>query len=289
MTIFEANKYLKLNDEELAELCALSQKVEESEALSGYLKDAYREIYIEKRDHAEVEKKYNELVDDDAFDGFFYILVGILNMERLIEIYNEHGISLDIMSDTLQDTAIFIRDRKSKTRRLNVPSRYWLSVGFSGRLFRLGRMQFEMTTIKEDSKIPGISKGDAVLEGHVPQGGPMDHDACWESYRRAFPFFEKHFNFSAKAVHLSTWMLDPTLVSLLPAESNIAKWANDVTLFPDILPGTLGRFIFGDNDFDPKTAPRDTSLRRSILDHIEAGGKFVNRAGVIMRETIMGK
>lgn len=289
MTVLEANKYLKLNDEQVVELCGYMEIIEKSEELTGYLHDAYREIYIEKQEFPPLQEKYNKLIPDNAFDGHFYILVGILNMEKLLEFYKEKNIPDDVLYDTLQDTSIFMWDRKNKTRRLNVPSNFWLSKGFSGGVFRLGRMQFEMTTLKEDSTIPGISKGDPVFEGHVPQGQPLDHDACWESYKRAFPFFEKHFGFKAKAVHLSTWMLDPELTKLLPPTSNIVKWANDVTLFPDIIPSTLGSFIFGNINFDPKTAPRDTSLRRAILDHIEKGGKFVNRAGVILRETIMGK
>ena len=289
MTILEANKYLKLNEEQVAELCGYMEIIEESEELSGYLNEAYREIYIEKKEFPPLEEKYAKLIPDNAFDGHFYILVGILNMEKLIAMYKEKGISDEILYDTLQDTAIFMMDRKSTTRRLNVPSNYWLEKSFSGTVFRLGRMQFEMTQLQEESTICGLSKGDPILEGHVPQGGPMDHDACWESYRRSFPFFEKYFGFKAKAVHLSTWMLDPALKEILPPTSNIVKWANDATLFPDILPGSIGKFIFGDVNFDPKTAPRDTSLRRAILDHIEKGGKFVNRAGVIMRETIMGK
>lgn len=289
MTVLEANKYLKLKDEQIAELCGYMEIIEKSEELLGYLQEAYREIYIEKKEFPPLEEKYNKLIPDNAFDGHFYILVGILNLEKLIEFYKEHDISNDILLHTLQDTAIFMMDRKSKTRRLNVPSNFWLYKSYSGEAFRLGRMQFEMTTLKEDSTIPGLSKGDDILEGHVPQGEPMDHDACWESYKRSFPFFEEHFGFYAKAVHLSTWMLDPALIEILPPTSNIVKWANDATLFPDILPATIGRFIFGDVNFDPKTAPRDTSLRRAILDHIEKGGKFVNRAGVILRETIMGK
>ena len=33
-------------------------------------------------------------------------------------------------------------------------------------------------------------------------------------------------------------------------------------------------FVFGDEDIDPQTAPRDTSLRRALLDHILAGGRL---------------
>ena len=288
MTLLEANSYLKLTEEELSELSALQARVDASEQLSRYLDDAYRAIYLEERDHAEVEKIYNACVPEDAFSGLFYILVGVRNMERVIDFYREKGIALDILSHTLQDVALWIRNHKRYRGRLGLTSRYWISLGFGGKLFRLGRMEFEKTTIREEVQLPGLRKGDPALEGHVPQGEPLDHDACWASYRAAFPFFEKYFQYHAKAVHLQTWMLDPALREILPPESNIMRWQNDATLVPSgDLGSGIGRFVFGTKVIDPATAPRDTTLRRKIVERIEAGGSFSDRAGVILRETIM--
>ena len=288
MTLFEANAYLQLTDEEIGELSVLLKRVEDSPELTKYLNDAWRAIYIDRVEHSEVEAKYNELVPDDAFHGLFYILVGLQNMERVIAFYQEKGISLDILKHTLLDVALWIRNYKRYNGYLGLASRYWISLGFAGTLFRLGRMEFEATTIKEDIHLPGLSQGDPVLEGHVPQGEPLDHEACMESYRAAFPFFEKYFNYHAKAVHWLTWMLDPELKKILPPTSNIMQWQNDATLIPTHYKGSdIGRFVFGMKELDVKTAPRDTTLRRKVLEHIEAGGKFENYAGIIMREAIM--
>jgi len=290
MNLVDANRFLKLTEEEMEELLAIQAEIDADEKLTGYLNSAYNDIYIDEKDHKELEKIYNACVPNDAYHGLFYILVGIKNLEKAVKIFEEHNVSMDILTHTLQDTALWIRNYKRHNGYLGLASRSWISVGFKGKLFRLGRMQFEMTTIKQETGLPYLSKGDPALEGHVPQGEPLDHEACMESYRRAFPFFEEHFGYHAKAVHLKTWMLDPEMKKILPPDSNIMKWANDATLLPvEEKMSDLSRFIFGQPTIDLKTAPRDTTLRRKILEHIEAGGEFCNRAGIIMRETIMGE
>lgn len=289
MTLSEANKYLLLTDEEISELLLLEEKINKSKELSQLVEDAYREIYIDGQTTTpSVYQKYDSLVEDNAFKGLFYIFAGIKNLEWLVEFYTSHGISLDIMTHTLQDTALWLRNYKKTNGCLGLASKAWIAVGFSGKLFRLGRMQFEMTTIKEDVNLPSLKKGDPALEGHVPQGEPLDHDACLESYRAAFPFFEKYFNFSAKAVHLSTWMLDPVLNEIFPPTSNVLKWQADATILPETKTAPdLLRFIFGHPTIDLKTAPRDTTMRKRIIEHMESGGEFHNYCGIIMREKLM--
>ena len=278
-----------MTEEEVSELLILENTIKESEALSEYVEDAYREIYIEEKIGApEVYNKYDSLVPDNAFKGLFYIFAGIKNLEWLVDFYNTKEIPIDILTHTLQDTALWLRNYKKTHGCLGLASKAWIAFGMSGRLFRLGRMQFEMTTIKEDVNLPGLKKGDDALEGHVPQGEPLDHDECIKSYKAAFPFFEKYFNFSAKAVHLSTWMLDPVLNEIFPPTSNVLKWQADATILPETKTAPdLLRFIFGTPTIDLKTAPRDTTMRRKIIEHLEAGGEFHNYCGIIMREKIM--
>jgi hypothetical protein len=43
-------------------------------------------------------------------------------------------------------------------------------------------------------------------------------------------------------------------------------------------------FIFGTDDVDPATGPRDTSLRRAMLDHMAAGGRLIGGGMFLMLE-----
>jgi len=125
-----------------------------------------------------------------------------------------------------------------------------------------------------------LSPGDPVLNLHIPAGSPMDAERCGESFRQAGAFFAAHFpEVRYKAYVCGSWLLDPQFEGALKPESNIVRFLKEVYLFP--LPGAGGRQtferVFGTAEVDPATAPRDTSLRRAILEHVEHGGAW--RAG----------
>jgi hypothetical protein len=105
----------------------------------------------------------------------------------------------------------------------------------------------------------------------------MAFDACGEAFRRAMEFFPQHFpDRPFTAFQCGSWLLDCQLGPLLPAESNIRRLQEEVYLHP--LPGAgddalLDR-VFGRRYDDIRQAPRDTGLRRGVVDHILAGGHF---------------
>jgi len=124
-----------------------------------------------------------------------------------------------------------------------------------------------------------LSKGDEILQIHIPFGEKLTPKSVGESMKEAVTFFRTYFpDASPRAFGSSSWMFSPILEQLLPSESNVVRFPSEFYLFP--IPsgphGGLG-FIFPDGDFDPKTASRDTSLQRAILDFVASGGRW--RAG----------
>jgi len=72
-----------------------------------------------------------------------------------------------------------------------------------------------------------------------------------------------------------SWILNPELEQIYSPTSNMVLWQRELYLYPFPFGGNSGLyFVFARDDVDPATAPRDTSLRRAILDHLEAGGKM---------------
>jgi hypothetical protein len=121
---------------------------------------------------------------------------------------------------------------------------------------------------------PVLVPGDPVLHIHIPAGSPMDFARCGQSLRAALAFFPRHFPdrpFTGFAC--SSWLLDPRFETLLPPSSNIVRFQREVYLLPSRADGrnTLAR-VFGAVPDDLTTAPRDTALRRAILNHLLAGG-----------------
>ncbi len=120
---------------------------------------------------------------------------------------------------------------------------------------------------------PVLGPGDPVLETHIPPGGGMTPARCAESMRQALAFFPRHFPespFTGFACY--SWVLNPELADFYSPESNMVLWQRELYLFPVRSNGRAGlQFIFGREDVDPATAPRDTSLRRALLDRLAAG------------------
>jgi hypothetical protein len=131
-----------------------------------------------------------------------------------------------------------------------------------------------------------LTENDPVLHVHIPEGGKMSHELCLESYRQALDFFPRYFpDTGFKAFACGSWLLSPQFRQLLPESSNIVRFLNDYDLFPlkSKEEWTFAR-VFGAPQIDPATAPRDTTLRRAILDFMAEGHRMIAAGGFILRE-----
>lgn len=128
-----------------------------------------------------------------------------------------------------------------------------------------------------------LQPGDTVLDLHIPRKDPFTPQACRDSLRRAFEFFrvqapERPF----KAAYCHTWFFTPQLQQILPPESNIVRFQREFYLYPySGGPGFLWSYVFGEKVTSLAGAPRDTSIRRAVLDWIDAGGELFDLAGLM--------
>ncbi len=136
-----------------------------------------------------------------------------------------------------------------------------------------GRAVNELITLKLDEWEQLLGNGMGVLDVHIPAGAKMDYDECVESYRLANEFFPKHFPEQKFTGYICTsWLLDPNLQNILPNEANIVRFQKEFYLIP-VLSSDNQTFerVFGSKPKDLATVPRDTSLRRAVLDYVLAG------------------
>ncbi|OGS22169.1 MAG: hypothetical protein A3J83_03695 [Elusimicrobia bacterium RIFOXYA2_FULL_40_6] len=131
-----------------------------------------------------------------------------------------------------------------------------------------------------------LKRDSRCLSVHIPATGPMDFAQCGESFRRAIEFFPKYFpEYNYEGFFCDSWLLDPQLEQYLPAESNVIKFMKEFYNVPvPDAENTVFFRVFGKEQLDVKTAPRDTSLRRSIIKHVENGGRWRDTAFVYFAE-----
>jgi len=118
-----------------------------------------------------------------------------------------------------------------------------------------------------------LEKGVPILEMHIPAGERITLEICAESFREAKKFYQRYYPAPAvRAIISSSWMFSPILKQLLPADTNLVRFMRELYLCPTNSRSRSGPwFIFLQEPFDPTTAPRETSLQRAILDHLQAG------------------
>jgi hypothetical protein len=131
---------------------------------------------------------------------------------------------------------------------------------------------------------PVAARGDPALSFHIPKDGPLDFGECGDSFRRAVAFYPRHFpEWAYRCFFSESWLYDVTLARILAPTSNIVQFQREFYLAP--LPNAddsqLFERVFGHKPADPSALPRDTSLRKAVLEHVDAGGSFYG-AGAFM-------
>jgi len=131
----------------------------------------------------------------------------------------------------------------------------------------------------------------AVMNTHIPRG-PRIAMADWQSsIRRGFEFFRTIRPVAAQPVACAckSWMFDPRLRELLPADAGLVALQRRVSAFPlctaDAQCGLY--FMFGADQVDLAAVPQDTSLRRAVVRHLTSGG-FLSGGGMVVFEDQLG-
>lgn len=135
--------------------------------------------------------------------------------------------------------------------------------------------ELSTTTLKLADWKPVLSKGDHVLEMHIPGGGGMSQYLVRKSISEAVAFFDKYFpDNGIKGITSTSWIFSTQLAECLPADSNILAFQKMLHLVPVSSGRNNGLwFVFRTPaPYIPANLPRETSLQRAIADWL-AGGK----------------
>ncbi|MFA6293636.1 MAG: hypothetical protein WC637_17750 [Victivallales bacterium] len=122
---------------------------------------------------------------------------------------------------------------------------------------------------------PALRPNDWVIDLHIPPGGGMTPEACLESFKAAFDFFNTRFpEKKSSAIVCSSWIFNTQFETYLP-DSNMVKFMRELYLFPVQSSGNDGMFFVFCRDFkDLSEAPRETRLQKAMMDILESGRKL---------------
>ncbi|MBO7358235.1 MAG: DUF5596 domain-containing protein [Clostridia bacterium] len=171
-----------------------------------------------------------ETYDKGCKDGIKNLIYYLYFCESAAKNARNTGIPEEVTPDTLKDIVILAEDWTQAKGKLCLFGLKWLSLHLTQRLFKLGRLQFALSSAMKDIPALGIKAGDSVIEIHIPRGGKLIWEECALSIARAEAFFGEHFpNCRFKAFVCFSWLLDPELKAFLPEDSNILRFAQEFT------------------------------------------------------------
>lgn len=177
-------------------------------------------------------------------------------------------ISEEIYFDTFYDITIWYGQCVRKKKIPGLVEEHWLSLPLQMKIFRLGRLQFEPDKEKK------------ILHIHIPEGEPLDDQACGESFMKADQFFGPEYSM----FDCESWLLSPKLRKLLKPQSNILKFQNRFEVQKIVyLFRQAEERVFGEIREDKENYPEDTSLQRAVKNMVLSGEDIGMGYGVIYR------
>jgi len=209
------------------------------------------------------------------------------SIEGLKQLYQQKGIAEDLMWDTLIDVTCKLQESYDLDGIWGTESVAWYQRLFSGRIIKLGRLEFEPIRYKWDTPYQGIHKGDPVLNIHIPSTGSMPMDQVMDSFKRAYAFFRKDFPGNVIPFVGASWLLYPPICEdVLKKGSNLEQFYRLFTIVEQYVdPENKNFWRIFNMHYAPDVldkAPADTSLRKHILEFMKAGNDMGVGRGVLL-------
>ncbi len=207
--------------------------------------------------------------------GVLPLFALVATAEDLAAYHRSRGVPAHVTARTLTELGQQAAVHRLTFGAFGLHTYGWLPVTWSGSLYWLGRLQFNLERLESGW----------VCSTHIPRSGPLDPAAVTASFAAAADFFPRHFpDRPVTDFWCRSWLLDPVLADALAPASNMAQFQRRWRLYGDPVPGDDDVMFFGfarRGEVDRTTLPRQTRLQRVLLERLDAGGHWSVRDGRI--------
>lgn len=205
--------------------------------------------------------------------GVLALWAVVVTTPDLLAFHRGRGVPDDVSADTVREVGQQVHVHRLTFGTFGVHTYGWLAHTWSGSLYWLGRLQFNLELLE----------GGRVCSTHIPRSGPLDPDAVDRSFAAAARFFPTHFpDRPVEDFWCRSWLLDPALAAALDPASNMARFQARWRLYGEPMPGDDDALFFcfaRRGEVDRSSLPRGTSLQRALLDRWADGGHWSVRDG----------
>jgi hypothetical protein len=233
----------------------------------------YKRLNFDKR----LDEPFEELLDRVDIDPAVSAYTAILNAdageacaptmlflaENMHKEYEKHNIDENLFNEMIAPIKSRIESTYLEKGNFLLGDVEWYRLHLAGRLFRIGRLWFDLKELNCDIPAKSVKRGDNVVGIHVPGGKPLIYEDCVDSIRRAKEFISLHFpDFSYRYMTCISWLLSDKNADLLGEGSNVLKFATLFEIVSEHKSDNIIRFVFGGG------------MTRDRLDRAIPNGRF---------------
>ena len=187
--------------------------------------------------------------------------------------YDRLGISETIYVDSMAAFSRFVREHRESYGCYGFDRGFWTTRQVSSRLFRIGQLEYELTT----------QGGEPIVSLHIPTDVDLRPEILQPSIREGLAEFFRLFpDYADKKVYCHSWLLSPLLKDFLPEGSNILAFQQLFDLSPETNPGNdVILWVFKNPKLPKEAFPENTSLQRRLKAFFLQGGQFLEGKGYL--------
>lgn len=188
--------------------------------------------------------------------------------------YQEMGISRKIYIDTMACFSRFVNEHLESYGCFGFDRDFWTVRQISCKLFRIGQLEYELTT----------REGVPVISLHIPSDAILERPLLRASYLQARELIGQiQEAYTDAPMRCSSWLLSPTLKELLPAQSRILDFQRSFSIIPCGSGESYKLWVFLDPRLTVDQFPENTSLQRRLKAFLLDGGSFVEAEGTLIQ------
>lgn len=219
----------------------------------------------------------NSLLGEDP-DGSKILTVMLLCAAKSHDYYAEKGISEQIFSDTMRFCTRFIQNHFDVFGEYAFRWAWWFPRELSLQEFRIGALEYEMLETETER----------LVHIHIPADADLHMSSVLQSLTAAKSFLREYFPAFADAKMVcDSWLLSPTLSSLLPERSNIRDFQSLFTLLHISENGNGGiQWLYGRTDLPYPDLPEKTSLQKKAKQLLLSGGHLGEAFGELREDLL---
>ena len=229
MTYEDLLKTAGFNDVEQSRLISLSYRFPEMKT--------YAESFMSSdRSYQSFEnevKKIDAHVTDEASLYALHMVFLCHAFAILDGVYAENGIPHEMFENTAKDLMYKTRECVLRYGDIGTVSVYWYWEFLALHRFAFGRLQFgclRRFTATYEKNGYRIDEGDLVLDCHIPSGGPLTQEMCFDSYRRVWEFWHHLFDDNVVRIQCSTHLFYPGYQSIMGNNTKLFRDNFDIVL-----------------------------------------------------------